>query len=120
MIEQRRSVPKRSPVARNHEETRILAAVRAAAEARQPVFRDEGGSLMMLAGGVLVLLEPEVSAADFFTANGVEEYESRRIGNLYFVRSEAGFPSLALANRLAVLPGVRVSQPNWWRERSLR
>ena len=38
------------------------------------------------------------------------------VANGFFVETEPGFPSLDLANALAVQDGVEVSSPNWARE----
>ena len=38
------------------------------------------------------------------------------VANGFFVETEPGFPSLDLANALAVQDGVEISSPNWARE----
>ena len=87
-----------------------------------PVFRSESGSLMTLPGGVLLVLNAEWTQAEtntFFSNNGIKmERVSELIyaPNGFFIDTEPGFPSLELANELAVLNGVEVSSPNWNRE----
>ena len=88
----------------------------------QPVFRSESGELMTLPGGVLVALNPEWSEEDtdaFFVGNGIKLNRVSDLGflaNGFFVETEPGFPSLNLANALAVQDGVILSSPNWWTE----
>ena len=87
-----------------------------------PVFRSESGTLMTLPGGVLLVLEPEWSAAQvssFFSSNGIKLDRVSELSyapNGFFVEMEPGFPSLELANTLAAQDGVELSSPNWWRE----
>ena len=87
----------------------------------QPVFRSEGGMLMALPGGVIVLFDEEWDAAramGFFAAEGIsrDRVSELPLHNGYLVATAPGFPSLELANRLADSPGVEVSSPNWWRD----
>ena len=104
----------------------IADAVLAAQAEGLPVFRSQGGSLMMLPGGVLLVVDAgwsEEETAAFFAAN---EIPTSRVSPLswlsngYLVQTEPGFASLELANALAELDGVEISSPNWWRERSSR
>ena len=87
-----------------------------------PVFRSESGTLMTLPGGVLLVLDPEWSAAEvssFFSTNGIKLDRVSELSyapNGFFVETEPGFPSLELANTLAAQDGVELSSPNWWRE----
>ena len=84
------------------------------------VFRSEsGGELMTLPGGVLLVLEPtwtESDAAGFFTRNGIAPDTVTKLAfaeNAYFLETQPGFPSLRLANALAIQEGVEISSPNW-------
>ena len=88
-----------------------------------PVFRSEsGGGLMTLPGGVLLALDPEWDKAQvdsFFSDNGISPEQVSELGfmqNGFLVETEAGFPSLELANSLAGQDGVEASTPNWWNE----
>lgn len=88
-----------------------------------PVFRSEsGGGLMTLPGGVLLALDPEWDKAQvdkFFADNNISPEQVSELGfipNGFMVETEAGFPSLDLANSLAGQEGVEISSPNWWRE----
>ena len=87
-----------------------------------PVFRSESGALMTLPGGVLLVLNSEWSQAEtnaFFSDNGIKMgrvSELDYVANGFFVETEPGFPSLDLANALAVQDGVEISSPNWGRE----
>ena len=85
-----------------------------------PVFRSEsGGELMTLPGGVLLVLEPTwtgSAAAGFFSRNGIAPDEVTKLAfaeNAYFLETQPGFPSLRLANALAIQEGVEISSPNW-------
>ena len=87
-----------------------------------PVFRSESGALMTLPGGVLLVLSSEWSQAEtnaFFSNNGIKMdrlSELDYVTNGFFVETGPGFPSLDLANALAVQEGVEISSPNWGRE----
>ena len=87
-----------------------------------PVFRSESGALMTLPGGVLLVLSSEWTQAQtnaFFSDNGIKldrVSELDYVANGFFVETEPGFPSLDLANALAVQDGVEISSPNWGRE----
>ena len=88
-----------------------------------PVFRSEsGGGLMTLPGGVLLALDLEWDEAQvdsFFSNNGISPEQIEELGfmqNGFLVKTEAGFPSLELANSLASQDGVEISSPNWWTE----
>ena len=88
-----------------------------------PVFRSEsGGGLMTLPGGVLLSLDPQWDKAQvdrFFSDNNISPEQVSELGfipNGFLVETEAGFPSLDLANSLASQDGVEISSPNWWSE----
>ena len=87
-----------------------------------PVFRSESGGLMTLPGGVLLALSYEWGQAEtnaFFSNNGIKMDRLSELdyaANGFFVETGPGFPSLDLANALAVQEGVEVSSPNWGRE----
>ena len=87
-----------------------------------PVFRSESGALMTLPGGVLLVLSSEWSQAEtnaFFSNNGIKMDRVSELGfvaNGFFVETAPGFPSLDLANTLAVQDGVGISSPNWGRD----
>ena len=87
-----------------------------------PVFKSEsGGELMTLPGGVLLALDPtwdETQVENFFSENGIsadQVSELDFIPNGFVVETDAGFPSLDLANELASQDGVLISSPNWYR-----
>ena len=77
---------------------------------------------MTLPGGVLLALDPEWDKAQvdkFFSDNDISKEQVSELGlipNGFVVETEAGFPSLDLANSLAGQEGVEISSPNWWRE----
>ena len=83
------------------------------------VFLSESGSEMRLPGGVIVLLDPEWSAAqtaEFFTGNKIEASlvsDFEPFENGFFVDTEPGLASLTLANSFVGQPGVVLSSPNW-------
>ena len=87
-----------------------------------PVFRSESGALMTLPGGVLLVLSSEWSQAEtnaFFSNNEIKMdrvSELDYVANGFFVETEPGFPSLALANALPAQDGVEISSPNWGRQ----
>ena len=86
------------------------------------MFSTESGSLMTLPGGVLVMLDPQWDRARveaFFERNDIERVRVSELDyapNGFFVETDAGFPSLSLANLLAAQDGVVLSSPNWWTE----
>ena len=91
-------------------------------ETALPVFRSESGEILTLPGGVLLALDASWDQArvdQFFLENGIT---GDRIARQQFavhgflVETEPGFPSLELANTLAVQDGVLLSSPNWRRE----
>ena len=77
---------------------------------------------MTLPGGVLLVLSSGWSQAEtnaFFSNNGIKMdrvSELDYVANGFSVETEPGFPSLDLANALAVQDGVEISSPNWGRE----
>ena len=83
------------------------------------VFLSESGSEMRLPGGVIVLLDPDWSAAqtaEFFTGNKIEASlvsDFEPFENGFFVDAEPGLASLTLANSFVGQPGVVLSSPNW-------
>ena len=92
-----------------------------------PVFRSESsGTLMTLPGGVLLVLDAEWSKAEtnsFFAGNRIKLNRVSALdiaANSFFVETAPGVPSLDLANTLAAQEGVRISSPNWWRERTTK
>ena len=88
----------------------------------EPVFRTESGALMTLPGGVVLVLDAswdEATVEGFFAEHGIARSsvtEQSFGANAFLVDTEPGFPSLELANTLAVQDGVRISSPNWRRE----
>jgi hypothetical protein len=89
---------------------------------QSPVFRDEGGRLRALPGGVVVTLRDgldEAAARAFLATHDARA--TRRLGErAWLVESAAGLPSLELANRLAASGAFAAAQPNWWVERTLK
>ena len=77
---------------------------------------------MTLPGGVLLVLSSEWSLTEtnaFFSNNGIKMdrvSELDYVANGFFIETEPGFPSLDLANALAMQEGVEISSPNWGRE----
>ena len=77
---------------------------------------------MTLPGGVMLALDSEWDQAavdKFFAVNDIPAEHVTPLewlDNGFFVETEPGFPSLELANTLAVQEGVVVSSPNWWRD----
>ncbi len=101
----------------------IVKSADGGGQAGLPVFRSEsGGGLMTLPGGVLLALDPEWEQSqveNFFSNNGISPEQVSELGfmqNGFLVETDAGFPSLELANSLASQDGVEVSTPNWWNE----
>ena len=101
----------------------IVKSADGGGQAGLPVFRSEsGGGLMTLPGGVLLALDPEWEQSqveNFFSSNGISPEQVSELGfmqNGFLVETEAGFPSLELANSLAGQDGVEISSPNWWNE----
>ena len=84
-----------------------------------PVFRSEGGALMTLPGGVLLVLDPdwdETRINRFFSANAIKPGRVTAqafADNAFLVETDPGFPSLELANALAGQDGVLIASPNW-------
>ena len=113
------------PVARTPE-GRIVRVSSASQVEGQPVFRSSSGALMTLPGGVLLVFDSdwgEAEADSFFAANGIGTDRLSALGaipNGFVVATEPGFASMELANALAGQDGVRLSSPNWWRERTPR
>ena len=91
-----------------------------------PVFKSPSGELMTLPGGVLLVLEPKLTASEvnsFFAQNGIKRdkvSELSYVTNGFFIETDPGFPSLDLANKLAALDDVIISSPNWWTEISTK
>lgn len=88
----------------------------------QPVFFGQSGQLMTLPGGIFLVFYPawnQERSDAFFARNGIDGDRVSKmdfIKNAFFVKTEAGLPSLRLANELAMEDGVKISSPNWWRE----
>ena len=105
---------------------RIVRVASASEAEGQPVFRSASGALMTLPGGVLLVFDPDCGEAEtdaFFAAHGIAMDRLSPLGEIpngFVVASEPGFASLELANALAGQDGVRLSSPNWWRERTTR
>ena len=114
-----------TPVARTPQ-GRIVRVASASEVEGQPVFRSSSGALMTLPGGVLLVFDPDWGEAEtdaFFAAHGIATDRVSPLGaipNGFVVATEPGFASLELANALAGLDGVKLSSPNWWRERTTR
>ena len=91
-----------------------------------PVFRGGNGRLMTLPGGAFLVLDSELTEEQ--TRRFFAEHEIRpdRVSKMevfkngFFIKTEAGWPSLDLANRLAGEDTVKISSPNWWRKLTLR
>ena len=102
------------------------ASAAGGASGGHPVFLSDSGTLMTLPGGVIVVLDEDWDidrAAAFFARNGISPdrvSELDYLANGFFVEAEPGFASLDLANALAGQPGVELSSPNWWRERTTK
>ena len=100
-----------------------VAVLRELRATGQPVFRSDSGELMALPGGVLVLLQSDTDPAELLAPEGVAPGRIQPLGGLpdaWVVQTEPGLASLELANRLAELEEVLLSQPNWWRDRRAR
>jgi hypothetical protein len=87
-----------------------------AAQAVSPVFKDAGGRLRALPGGVIVSLRQPLAADE---ARAVLEAAGlvplRQIGErMWLVDSPAGIATLELANRLQEEGRFGFAQPNWW------
>ena len=95
-------------------------------EGGMPVFRGNGGQLMALPGGVLLVFESglnEEAIDNFFTENQIDRSKVSTMNftkNAFFVETEVGMASMELANELADKDGVVISSPNWWRETETR
>ena len=95
-------------------------------EAGLPVFRNEGGSLVTLPGGVLLVFEPgwdEARINGFFSANAIKASRvtpQAFADNAFLVTTEPGFAALELANALAEQDGVLIASPNWRSQIALR
>ena len=110
----------RDVVSANEDGTNVVRSAEAQSKGDTlPVFRSESRALMTLPGGVLLVLSSEWSQAEtntFFSNNGIKMDRVSELGfvaNGFFVETEPGFPSLDLANALAVQDGVEISSPNW-------
>ena len=92
----------------------------------EPVFHSQGGDLMTLPGGVIVVFDEDwdrARADQFFADHDValSRVEAREyLPNAFFVTTEPGFPSLDLANALGGGEGVVISSPNWRTEVTTR
>jgi hypothetical protein len=117
--------PVGTPVARTPQ-GRIVRVAGASEVEGQPVFRSSSGALMTLPGGVLLVFDPDWGEGEvdaFFAANGIGTDRLSPLGaipNGFVIVTEPGFGSLELANALAGQDGVKLSSPNWWRERTTR
>ena len=113
----------RDVVSANQDGTNVVRSADAQSKsATLPVFRSESGALMTLPGGVLLVLSSEWNQGEtnaFFSDNGIKMDRVSELGyvaNGFFIETEPGFPSLDLANALAVQDGVEISSPNWGRD----
>ncbi len=113
----------RDVVSANDDGTNVVKSADAQSKSDTlPVFRSESGALMTLPGGVLLVLSSEWNQAEtnaFFSNNGIKMdrvSELSYVANGFFIETEPGFPSLDLANALAVQDGVEISSPNWGRD----
>ena len=113
----------RDIVAANQDGTNVVRSAEGQSKSDTlPVFRSESGALMTLPGGVLLVLSPEWGQAEtnaFFSDNGIKMDRVSELDyavNGFFIETEPGFPSLDLANALAVQDGVEFSSPNWGKE----
>ena len=113
----------RDVVSANQDGTNVVRSADAQSKsATLPVFRSESGALMTLPGGVLLVLSSEWNQGEtnaFFSDNGIKMNRVSELGyvaNGFFIETEPGFPSLDLANALAVQDGVEISSPNWGRD----
>jgi len=92
------------------------------ASLQSPVFRDEGGRLRALPGGVVVMVRDGLDepAVRVLLASH-DARATRRLGeHAWLVESAAGLRSLELANRLAATGAFVAARPNWWVERALK
>jgi hypothetical protein len=89
---------------------------------QSPVFRDEGGRLRALPGGVVVTVPDGLDDPAVRALLALHDARAtRRLGERsWLVESAAGLPSLELANRLATTGAFPAAQPNWWVERALK
>ena len=95
-----------------------------------PVFRSAagGGALKALPGGVIVVLNSELSQDVVDQWLATEELVVEKTLSLakyaYFIQTEPGLASLELANRLMEAEAnqgiVESASPNWWRDRTTR
>ena len=113
----------RDVVSANEDGTNVVKSADAQSKSDTlPVFRSDSGALMTLPGGVLLVLSSEWNQAEtnaFFSNNGIKMDRVSELGyvaNGFFIETEPGFPSLDLANALAVQDGVEISSPNWGRD----
>ena len=113
----------RDVVSANEGETNVVRSADGQSKSDTlPVFRSESGALMTLPGGVLLVLSSEWNQGEtnaFFSDNGIKMNRVSELGyvaNGFFIETEPGFPSLDLANALAVQDGVEISSPNWGKE----
>ena len=97
----------------------------ATADEEIPVFADQEGTLLALQGDVVLMFDKSLSEeqlASFLDANGLLD----RVGRMGYsthafrIKTDPGWESLELANRLAEKQGVAVSRPDWWRKRRAR
>ena len=100
-------------------ESVVARSAKHAGQRTEPVFRSEGGILMTLPGGVILVLEEGWDAARvsrFFQEQGIGSGRAEPmdfVPNAFLVETEPGFPSLTLADSLAGVEGVVIAIPNW-------
>ena len=92
------------------------AAPGAAVKPVSPVFKDTGGRLRALPGGVIVSFkQPLADEEARSTLEAAGLVPLRQIGErMWLVDSPAGIASLELANRLQEEGRFGFAQPNWW------
>lgn len=88
-----------------------------------PVLRDgpsANAPLRALPGGVILHLDPELSAEQaqqWLQDQELEVVEKLSFGrNVFLIASAAGLETLQLANRLRTRHGVVAASPDWWQE----
>ncbi|GIU70517.1 MAG: hypothetical protein KatS3mg002_1753 [Candidatus Woesearchaeota archaeon] len=89
------------------------------------VFRSEAGTLMALPGNIILTFKEGVSESqikNFLNKHGLILIKKQTILNkdYYIVKYKPGIASLELANQLRNEPIIETSQPDWWKEYSLR
>ena len=89
------------------------------------VFLSENGALMALPGNLILLFKEEVKEQEilnFLEKRGLTLIQKQMLAGktFYVVKYKPGIECLELANQLKNEPIVEFSQPDWWKEYSLR